>query len=50
MCSSDLWLDGKFETAPVLTVLLLFLGMVIGFYDAYRRLKELVASNDENGN
>ena len=45
------WLDGKFETAPLLTVFLLFLGLAIGFYDAYRRLKELVASNtDKNGN
>ncbi len=43
------WLDGKFDTAPLLTVLLLFLGLAIGLYDAYRRLRELVASNDKNG-
>ena len=45
------WLDGKYGTEPVLTMALLFLGLAIGLYDAYRRLKELVASNnDKNGN
>ena len=44
------WLDGKFDTAPVLTLVLLFLGLTVGLYDAYRRLKALVASNDKNGN
>ncbi|MSQ30753.1 MAG: AtpZ/AtpI family protein [Dehalococcoidia bacterium] len=44
------WLDGKFGTAPVLTLVLLLLGLAIGLYDAYRRLKALVASNDKNGN
>ena len=44
------WLDGKSATDPLLTVLLLFLGLAIGLYDAYRRLKELVASNNQNGN
>lgn len=36
------WLDGRYETAPALTVLFLVLGMSLGFYDAYRRLRELV--------
>lgn len=44
------WLDGKYSTDPVLTVSLLVLGLMIGTYDAYRRLKALVASNDKNGN
>ena len=44
------WLDGKYGTTPVLTLLLLFMGLAIGLYDAYRRLKALVASNDKNGN
>ena len=44
------WLDGKFATTPLLTVILLFLGLAIGLYDAFRRLKALVASNDKNGN
>lgn len=36
------WLDGRFDTTPVLTLVLLTLGMTIGFYDAYRRLREIV--------
>ncbi|MEX1022684.1 MAG: AtpZ/AtpI family protein [Dehalococcoidia bacterium] len=36
------WLDGRFDTEPALTLGLLVLGMLIGFYDAYRRLRELV--------
>ena len=36
------WLDGRYETAPALTLLFLVLGMSLGFYDAYRRLRELV--------
>ncbi|MGE3961082.1 MAG: AtpZ/AtpI family protein [Dehalococcoidia bacterium] len=36
------WLDGKFETTPVITLALLMLGMLIGFYDAYRRLREVI--------
>ncbi|MEI6136857.1 MAG: AtpZ/AtpI family protein [Chloroflexota bacterium] len=45
------WLDGKYGIEPVLTVALLFLGLAIGLYDAYRRLKELVVfNNDKNGN
>lgn len=44
------WLDGKYGTAPVLTLVLLLAGLAIGLYDAYRRLKALVASNDKHGN
>jgi len=45
------WLDGKFDTSPVLTVVLLVLGLALSMYDAYRRLKALVAfNNDKNGN
>ena len=45
------WLDGKYGTEPLLTVALLLVGLSIGLYDAYRRLKALVAfNNDKNGN
>ncbi len=45
------WLDGKYGTEPVLTVALLLMGLAIGLYDAYRRLRALVAvNNDKNGN
>lgn len=44
------WLDGKFGTDPVLTVVLLFLGLAVGLYDAFGRLRQLVAMNDKNDN
>lgn len=36
------WLDGRFDTRPVLTLVFLVLGLALGFYDAYRRLRALV--------
>ena len=42
-------LDGRFGTQPVLTLLLLFLGLALGLYDAYRRLRELVTATNQNG-
>lgn len=35
------WLDGRFETRPVLTLVFLVLGLVLGFYGAYQQLREL---------
>ena len=43
------WLDGKFGTAPVLTLVLLLLGLVLGCYDAYRRLRDVVTALNKNG-
>ena len=42
-------LDGRFGTQPVLTLILLVLGLVLGFYDAYRRLREVVIAKNQNG-
>ena len=42
------WLDGKFDTAPLFTLILLVLGMMIGFYDAYRRLREIAKRTGRN--
>lgn len=42
------WLDGKLGTAPLLTLALLALGMTIGFYDAYRRLREITKRTGRN--
>ena len=42
------WLDGRFGTAPILTLGLLVLGLALGFYDAYRRLRALVTATREN--
>lgn len=38
------YLDGRWDTRPVLTLVLLTLGLIIGCYDAYRRLREVIAS------
>lgn len=35
------WLDGRFDTQPVLTLVGLVLGLVLGFYGAYQQLREL---------
>ena len=43
------WLDGRFGTEPVLTVVLLLLGLGLGCYDAYRRLKDVVTALNKNG-
>lgn len=43
------WLDGKFDTAPLWTLVLLALGMLIGFYDAYRRLREVIERTKRKG-
>lgn len=39
-------LDGRFGTEPILTLVFLGLGLLIGFYDAYRRLRALVAASE----
>ncbi|PKN81993.1 MAG: hypothetical protein CVU47_04765 [Chloroflexi bacterium HGW-Chloroflexi-9] len=33
------YLDGRFDTRPVLTLVFLVIGLAIGFTDAYRRLR-----------
>lgn len=35
------WLDGRFDTRPVLTLVFLVLGLAAGFYGAYKKLREL---------
>lgn len=37
------WLDGKFETSPILTVVFLFLGLLAGLLGAYRQLQAVLA-------
>lgn len=41
------YLDGRFETRPVLTLVFLFLGLCLGAYDVYRRLRELTGRLEE---
>jgi ATP synthase protein I len=40
------YLDGRFDTRPVLTLVFLALGLTLGFYDAYRRLREVTSRNE----
>ncbi|MDA0365836.1 MAG: AtpZ/AtpI family protein [Chloroflexi bacterium] len=35
------WLDGRFDTRPVLTLVFLVMGLAAGFYGAYKQLREL---------
>ena len=37
------WLDGKFGTDPVLTLVFLVLGLLAGFTGAYRQLRDVLA-------
>jgi F0F1-type ATP synthase assembly protein I len=43
------WLDGRFGTDPILTLVLLLLGLGLGCYDAYRRLRDVVTALNKNG-
>ena len=43
------WLDGRFGTDPILTLVLLLLGLGLGCYDAYRRLRNVVTALNKNG-
>lgn len=36
------WLDGRFGTEPVLTLVFLVLGLVVGFYGAYQQLRDVI--------
>lgn len=37
------WLDGKFDTAPALTLVFLVIGLLAGFVGAYRQLQQVMA-------
>jgi F0F1-type ATP synthase assembly protein I len=43
------WLDGRFDSAPVLTLVFLVLGLLLGFYGAYRQLQQLLARTGRPG-
>jgi len=44
------WLDGKLNTAPILVIAGLFLGLVVAFYGMYRMLLPLVSSDQNKEN
>ena len=44
------WLDGRFDTHPVLTLVFLVIGLLIGFYGAYQQLREVLAQLERQRN
>lgn len=40
------WLDSRFDTDPLLTLAFLVLGLAVGFFDAYRRLRGVIRETD----
>jgi F0F1-type ATP synthase assembly protein I len=41
------WLDGTFGTAPLLTIVFLVIGLLVGFIGAYRQLQTVLALIEE---
>ena len=44
------WLDGKFGTKPIITIVGLVLGMVVAFYGLYRMLLPIIRNRDGRNN
>ncbi|MFH0914586.1 MAG: AtpZ/AtpI family protein [Chloroflexota bacterium] len=42
-----LWLDGKLNTKPLLTIVGLILGVIAAFYGVYRMLQASLKNGDE---
>jgi F0F1-type ATP synthase assembly protein I len=36
------WLDSRFVSDPLITLAFLLLGLMVGFFDAYRRLRDVM--------
>ena len=45
-----LWLDGQFQTKPILVVIGLFLGLITAVIGTYRMLKQLISDNRNGDN
>lgn len=43
------WLDGEFDTAPALTLVFLVLGLLAGFFGAYRQLQQVMERAGRRG-
>ena len=39
--SLGIWIDGKLNSAPFFTILMLIFGLIFGFVGVYRQLKEV---------
>ena len=40
------WLDQRFGTDPLWTLVFLLLGLMAGFFEAYRRLRDVIRQSD----
>ena len=40
------WLDSRFDTDPLITLVFLVLGLMVGFFDAYRRLRDVIRQSN----
>jgi len=46
---SGLWLDAKLNTAPIMVIAGLFIGLVVAFYGVYRMLLPLINNKQNKG-
>jgi len=44
-----LWLDGRFETRPIFTLIGLFTGLMLAFWGVFQMLLPLLKNNDKGG-
>ncbi len=42
-----LWLDNRFDTLPILTIVGLILGLIVAFYGLYRMLLPLIRDKQD---
>ena len=42
------WLDARTDTDPLFTLAFLVLGLMVGFFDAYRRLRDVIRESDDS--
>jgi len=42
------WLDSRWDTDPLITLVFLVLGLMVGFFDAYRRLRDVIRQSDDS--
>ncbi len=40
------WLDSRWGTDPLITLAFLVFGLMVGFFDAYRRLRDVIRQSD----
>lgn len=39
-----IWLDNQLNSEPILTLVMLFLGLLLGFFGVYKQVKEVIGS------